>query len=57
VHYRLYNGKSGWKIYDVMVMGISLVTMYRNVYAIKIKNEGIDAVIDSLAHVDKQVSQ
>jgi phospholipid transport system substrate-binding protein len=57
VNYRLYNGKSGWKVYDVMVMGISLVTMYRNVYAIKIKNEGIDAVINSLAHVDKQVSQ
>ena len=57
VNYRLYNGKSGWKVYDVMVMGISLVTMYRSVYAIKIKNEGISAVIDSLAHADKQESQ
>ena len=57
VNYRLYNGKSGWKVYDVMVMGMSLVTMHRRVYAVKIKNEGIDAVIDSLAHVDKQASQ
>ena len=57
VNYRLYNGKSGWKVYDVMVMGMSLVTMYRSVYAAKIKKQGIDAVIDNLAHIDKQVSQ
>lgn len=57
VNYRLYSGKSGWKVYDLMIEGVSLVSNYRTVYAEKIKKEGIDALIASLVHTDAQASK
>lgn len=54
VNYRLYRSESSWKVYDVMIEGVSLVTNYRTVYAEKIDKEGIDAVISSLDKTDEQ---
>ncbi len=55
VNYRLYRSGSGWKVYDVMIEGVSLVTNYRTVYAEKINKEGIDAVISGLDKLDEKV--
>ena len=39
----LYENKSdAWKVYDVKIDGISLVTNYRSTFATEIRNDGID---------------
>jgi phospholipid transport system substrate-binding protein len=41
--------KDGWKVFDVVIDGVSLVTNYRSSFATEIKNGGIDGLIKSLA--------
>lgn len=53
--YRFYNSKkNGWKVIDLTVEGVSMVTNYRKVYAEKIKTEGMDALIASIAKANKE---
>jgi phospholipid transport system substrate-binding protein len=47
--YDFYLTDTAWKVYDVVIDGVSLVTNYRATYADRIKNEGLDALIASLA--------
>ncbi len=37
-----------WKVYDVVVAGVSLVTNYRASFAQQVRQSGIDGLIDSL---------
>ena len=39
---------SGWKVYDVIVGGVSLVTNYRDEFNEQIKNGGVDGLIKTL---------
>lgn len=45
VSYKLHLTGHGWKVYDVSIEGISLVTNYRNSFAAVIKKNGLDSVI------------
>ena len=58
VAYALRYSSSGWKVYDVVIEGISYVTNYRNDLNTQISQEGLEAVIkrfeDNVA--DKQAS-
>lgn len=47
--YRLEKADSGWKIYDLNVMGVWLVETYRTQFAQEINANGIDGLIASLA--------
>ncbi len=47
--YRLEKTGSGWKIYDVNVLGVWLVENYRNTFAGEISRGGVDGLIKSLA--------
>ncbi|MBK8015875.1 MAG: ABC transporter substrate-binding protein [Betaproteobacteria bacterium] len=38
----------GWKVYNVVVEGVSLVTTYRNDFATQIEQSGIDGLIRNL---------
>lgn len=49
IHYAFYKGEAGWKVFDVTIDGVSLVSNYRSTYASKIKQQGIDGLIDSIA--------
>lgn len=53
IQYTFYKGPQGWKVYDVVIEGVSLVANYRSVYASKIKQQGLDAVIASMAKDNK----
>ncbi|MHB8348005.1 MAG: MlaC/ttg2D family ABC transporter substrate-binding protein [Acidiferrobacterales bacterium] len=56
--YSFYKNRSGeWKVYDVSIDGVSLVTNYRAVYSEKIRREGMDALLDSLAARDAQLKK
>lgn len=51
--YRLEKAGSGWKIYDVNVLGVWLVENYRNTFASEISRGGIDGLIKSLVDRNK----
>jgi len=54
IHYSFYQTESGWKVYDVAIEGVSLVTNYRSTYATKVKSEGLDALIKSMADANRK---
>jgi phospholipid transport system substrate-binding protein len=54
VDYALYRRDAAWKVYDVRVNGISLVSNYRNTFGSKVRQDGIDSLIDDLAQRNKQ---
>jgi len=39
---------SGWKIYDIVVEGVSLVLTYRSEFDAVVKQEGVDGLIKRL---------
>ena len=49
MHFSFYTTDNGWKVYDVTIEGVSLVTNYRSTYADKIRTEGLEALIASIA--------
>lgn len=55
IHYSFYKNKDGvWKVYDVTIEGVSLVTNYRSVYSTKIRDKGIDALINDINDGNKK---
>ena len=48
IDYSMEKTASGWKVYDVVVGGVSLVTNYRETFNAEIRNSGIDGLIKSL---------
>jgi phospholipid transport system substrate-binding protein len=53
--YSVEKGEDGWKVYDVIVAGISLVTNYRDTFAQEVRANGIDGLISAIAAKNKQV--
>jgi phospholipid transport system substrate-binding protein len=53
--YSLEKLDAGWKVYDVTVAGISLVTNYRDQFAQEVRNGGIDGLIATLVAKNKSL--
>ena len=51
--YSLEKLDAGWKVYDVSVAGISLVTNYREQFGQEVRNGGIDGLIKAIAAKNK----
>jgi phospholipid transport system substrate-binding protein len=49
IDYNMEKTPDGWKVYDVTVAGVSLVTNYRDSFNTEIRNGGVDGLIKSLA--------
>jgi len=49
------NSEGAWKVYDLKIDGISLVTNYRSTFATEIRNDGMDKLIDRLASKNEKV--
>jgi len=51
VNYRMFSSETGqWKVYDIMIEGVSLVTNYRTTFTNEVQQKGsLAAVIDGLA--------
>ena len=45
----------GWKVYDVIVAGVSLVTNYRDTFAQEVRATGIDGLVQMIASKNKQL--
>ncbi|MHB1941759.1 MAG: MlaC/ttg2D family ABC transporter substrate-binding protein [Acidiferrobacteraceae bacterium] len=54
VDYSFNKEPGGWKVYDVSIDRVSLVTNYRMTYANKIQDQGLPALISSMARVNAQ---
>jgi phospholipid transport system substrate-binding protein len=46
--YEMEKTPAGWKIYDVKVAGVCLVTTYRDLFAEKVRDGGVDGLIKFL---------
>jgi phospholipid transport system substrate-binding protein len=47
--YQMHKTDNGWKIYDIIVEGVSLVLTYRSEFDAVVKQQGIDGLIKRLA--------
>lgn len=54
--YRLEKTPSGWKIYDLNVLGAWLVETYKSTFASEIGKSGIDGLIKTLAEKNKKLA-
>jgi phospholipid transport system substrate-binding protein len=54
--YRLEKTDSGWKIYDVTILGVSMVGTFRNAFASEVNQGGVDGLIKALADRNKQLA-
>jgi phospholipid transport system substrate-binding protein len=53
VNYDMEKTPNGWKVYDLTVEGVSLVTSYRGTFADQIQQVGIDGLIKTLTDNNK----
>ena len=49
IDYSMENISGSWKVYDIVVGGVSLVTNYRETFNAEIRDSGVDGLIKSLA--------
>ena len=54
VDYAMEKGASGWKVYDVKIEGVSLVTTFRETFAAKVRESGVDGLIKALSDKNRQ---
>jgi phospholipid transport system substrate-binding protein len=55
IDYRLSREGDTWKIYDVVIDGVSMVTNYRSTFSNQVRRSGIDGLIDQLAKRNEQL--
>jgi phospholipid transport system substrate-binding protein len=56
IDYSLVKKEDGWKVYDVAIEGVSLVTNYRGQFSTEVRQSGMDGLIQRLAEKNKQGS-
>lgn len=54
--YRLEKSPAGWKIYDVTILGVSMVETFRASFASEVNQNGVDGLIKALADRNKQLA-
>ena len=55
VDYAVHKVAGQWKIYDIRIAGVSLVSAYRSVFNSEIHRHGLDRLIDRLAEQNRQL--
>lgn len=54
VQYQLYNGGGKWRIYDIVIEGVSLAITYRTSFGEQIKRDGLDSLIAQLSERNRK---
>lgn len=57
IDYRMMRASSSWKVYDVVVENLSLVTNYRGSFASEIGRSGIDGLIKTIEAKNRQLAE
>jgi len=53
--YSMEKQAEGWKVYDVVVAGVSLVTNYRDTFSREVRANGVDGLIQMISTKNKQL--
>lgn len=53
--YSMEKQADGWKVYDVVVAGVSLVTNYRDTFNQEVRANGVDGLLKLLSNKNKQL--
>jgi phospholipid transport system substrate-binding protein len=56
IDYKMATAPGGWKIYDVSIDGVSLVTTYRDSFAEQVRTDGIDGLVKMLTDKNAQLA-
>jgi phospholipid transport system substrate-binding protein len=54
IDYDMEKTPAGWKVYDIRVGGVSLVTTYRETFADQVRDGGVDGLIKSLSDKNRR---
>ncbi len=54
VQYQLYNSGDRWKIYDIVIEGVSLAITYRTSFGEQIRRDGLDKLIVQLSERNRK---
>ena len=57
IDYSMEKTGNGWKVYDVMVGGVSLVANYRTEFGNMVRNSGVDGLIKDLSAKNKSLAE
>lgn len=57
IDYNMRRTASGWKVQDVVVENLSLVTNYRSTFASEVAKGGIDGLIKSLEAKNRKIAE
>lgn len=57
IDYRMARTAGGWKVYDVVVENLSLVTNYRGSFTSEITRSGIDGLIKTIEDKNRKLAQ
>jgi phospholipid transport system substrate-binding protein len=57
INYTMEKTPQGWKVFDVTIAGVSLVTNYRSTFDREIADGGVDGLIKSLTEKNRQLEQ
>ena len=55
IDYSMEKKPDGWKVYDVTVAGVSLVTNYRGTFNSQVRKGGVDGLLKALADKNKSL--
>lgn len=53
LNYFVEKGNPGWKVIDIQVSGVSLITNYRDQFVSTVRNDGVDGLIKALQTKNK----
>lgn len=56
IDYAMEKSTGSWKVYDVSIGGVSLVTTYRETFTQEVRANGVDGLIKSLSDKNKQLA-
>lgn len=56
VEYQMEKIDAGWKVYDMSIAGVSLVTTYRETFNTEVRNNGVDGLIKTLQDKNRQLA-
>ena len=54
VDYEMEKTPAGWKVYDIKIAGLSLVSTYRGGFSSRVRDDGIEGLIKSLSDKNRQ---
>jgi phospholipid transport system substrate-binding protein len=54
IEYSMAKTLSGWKVYDIKIGGLSLVSTYRSTFSEEVRNRGIEGLIGVLSNKNRQ---